>query len=62
MKFGSIYGELSVESHDGQFYVVLGERTLPYSEAVSKAIDIKRKNDGSLRPALVGSEQTGVMK
>jgi hypothetical protein len=59
-KIGSAYGELSIEAHDGKFYVVLGKRALPYSEAVSKAIDVKRESDGSLRPALVGSDQTGV--
>jgi hypothetical protein len=48
------YGELDVKKKDDQFFVVLAG-PLPYSEAVAKAIAIKRESKESVQPALLGS-------
>jgi hypothetical protein len=61
-EIGPDYGELKVEKHGEKFHVVVGDRSLPYSEAVSRAIEIKRKSDGDLRPALIGSSESGALE
>jgi hypothetical protein len=52
-KYGSLKDNLSVEKRGANFYVVFGRRSLPYSEAISTAIELKRKSGNVLTPKLV---------
>jgi hypothetical protein len=51
-ELGSKYGRLQVQLVDKKYAIGL-EGSLPYSQAVSKAVDIKRMSGNSLSPTLV---------
>jgi hypothetical protein len=55
-EIGEGHGELKVERHGDKFHVLLaGGSALPYSEAVSRAVEIKRQTEGALTPALIAA-------
>jgi hypothetical protein len=54
-QLGQRYGALTVQRVDDSYFVCPSGGTLTYSEAVSKAIDLKRQSQGTLTPKLVRS-------
>ena len=46
------YGKLQIQQIDNKYSIVL-EGSRPYSDAVSKAVDVKRMSGNSLNPTLV---------
>ena len=54
-RLGRQYGALTVQRVDGSYFVCPSGGTLTYSEAVSKAIGLKRQSQGTLTPKLVRS-------
>jgi hypothetical protein len=51
-EFGTQYGKLTIQQFQNQFAVTLAS-TLPYSQAVSAAVDVKRQSGETLAPVLV---------
>lgn len=47
------YGPLRIEAGKDVYVVCVGEAPLPYSQGVSKALDLKTKSHGALVPRLV---------
>lgn len=52
-ELGTRFGTLSVQPHGENFIVTLAEGALPYPEAVSRAVDLKRRSQGTVTPKLV---------
>jgi hypothetical protein len=51
-EFGTQYGKVSIQQLQNQYAITLAS-SLPYSEAVSKAVDVKRQSGNTLAPVLV---------
>jgi hypothetical protein len=47
------YGAVTIERVDNWFFVCTPGGTLSYSDAVSKAVDVKRRSQGAVTPKLV---------
>jgi hypothetical protein len=54
-EFGTLYGKLTIQQLQNQYAVTLAS-TLPYSQAVSKAVVVKRQSGNALAPVLVPAE------
>lgn len=52
-ELGSRYGRLAVRQVGTDFAVTLAEGVLPYSDAVSRAVDVKKQSKGVVTPKLV---------
>lgn len=52
-ELGTRYGRLAVRLVGKDFVVTLAEGALPYSEAVSRAVDLKKQSRGVVTPKLV---------
>ncbi|MEP7117667.1 MAG: hypothetical protein ABI880_08800 [Acidobacteriota bacterium] len=53
---GTQYGTLTVRSLGSSFIVTLASGTLPYSDAVTSAVEIKKKSQGVVTPRLVRAD------
>jgi len=49
------YGPMTVRRVDPQYFVCPAGDSIPYFEAVAKAIELKRRSQGELAPRLVRS-------
>jgi hypothetical protein len=56
-ELGSRYGVLELKERGGDHLVTLGGVPLPYSEAVRRAIKIKKKSHGAVVPELVQADK-----
>jgi hypothetical protein len=50
------YGQLTIERVDNAFFVCLAGGSLYYSEAVSRAVEVKRRSQGAMTPKLVRAD------
>ena len=53
IELGSRYGKVKIQQFDSKYLVSLEGGPFPYSEAVSKAVELKRTSKDTLRPTLV---------
>jgi len=52
-ELGTRYGRLAVRKVGSDFVVTLAEGVLPYSDAVARAVDVKKQSKGVVTPKLV---------
>jgi hypothetical protein len=52
-ELGTRFGRLTVQTVGEGFIVTLAEGALPYPDAVARAVDLKRRSQGSVAPKLI---------
>lgn len=52
-ELGTRFGRLTVQAVGVSFIVTLAEGALPYQDAVARAVDLKRKSQGTVTPKLI---------